>query len=390
MKLAKKVILFSGAAVLAFNARADEATLYGYISASIESAGASGSSYGSNPSQMRVSDNNSRIGFRGDEDLDNGLKTVWQIESSLRDFNNGGTTPWGQSATLATRNTFVGMQSNTYGKVVAGYNDNVYKSMVGSVSDFGLDVMGNTAADNWGTGPGFISIFSRGETRMKNSVHYYSPNLNGFQFGASYGFDESSTTTTSSPRESLAAKYEIGGFKIGVGWDRQQDTALSLSTTNGYKATAEEAGKSINFYKLVSSYRFAETQTLIGAGVELGTYDPTSGSQMSQTGWTVAASQPFAGKWAVMASYSQLGSLSNPTTGSPDDYKAKQWVLGTTYALSKRTTLMAYYTKILNGSLQNVNFGFNPETDGTSSEDTALMATGNTLHVIGVGMGISF
>jgi predicted porin len=389
MKFAKKVIFISGVMLITIDAHASETTIYGYIGASIESAGATGSSYGTKPTQSRVSDNNSRIGFRGDEDLGDGVKTIWQIESSLRNFEQGGTTDWGQSATFGTRNTFIGFESSQYGKILAGYNDNAYKSMVGSVSDFGLDVMGSTAADNWGSGPGFYSIFSRGETRMKNSVHYFSPNLNGFQFGGSYGFDESSTSTTNTARYSLAAKYEIGGFKVGAGWDRQNDTALTLSTSNGY-GTSRSAGKSINYYKLVTSYRFPQTQTLIGAGIERGSYDTTSGSKMSQNGWTVAASQPLAGKWAVMASYSKLGGLSNATSGSADDYVAKQWVMGTTYALSKRTKLMAYYSKIINGSLQNVNFGFNPETDATSTSDTAMMHTGNTLHVIGVGMGISF
>lgn len=388
MKFAKKVMLFSGTLLIAMDAHAEEATLYGYISASIESAGATGSSYGSKPTQMRVSDNNSRIGFRGKEDLGNGLKAIWQVESSLRNFEQGGTTDWGQTATLGTRNSFIGFESDNYGRIIAGYNDNVYKSMVGSVSDFGIDVMGNTAADNWGTGPGFYSIFSRGETRMKNSVHYISPVRAGFQLGGSYGFDEASTRQASQTRTSLAARYSTGGLKIGLGWDRQNDTALTLSTSNGY-GTSKSAGKSINYYKLLASYRFA-SRTLIGAGIERGTFDTTSGTRMHQTGWTVAASQPLSGPWTVMASYSRLGSLDHASSGAPDDYRARQWVLGTTYALSRRTTLMAYYSKILNGALQNVNFGFNPETDATSSSSTAMMHTGNTLHVIGLGMGMSF
>jgi len=388
MDYAKKALLFSGAMIIAYNAQADDVTFYGVMSASVESASATGASNGgaTKPSQMRIEDDNSRIGIRGSDDLDNGLKAIWQVESGLRDFAQGGTTDWGQSATLATRNTFIGLQDARYGKFIVGYNDNAYKSLVGGVTDFGINVMASTTADNWGSGPGYYSIFSRGETRMKNSMHYTSPVVDSLQFAASYGFDESTTDSASGvdkSRYDLAGKYVLGGWKLGVGWDHQNDTAGYATSSSG------KTGKSTNYYKLISSYKFDEG-TLIGAGIERGTYDATTSGTMSQTGWTVAASQALAGKWGLNGSYSRLGSLSHPTAGSPDDYKATQWVVGTTYALSRRTSLFAFYTRITNGAEQNVNFGFNPVVTSTNEADTVALADGSTVRAIGVGMTTSF
>jgi len=384
MNLAKKIFIFSGTLVVAFSARADETVIYGTISSSIESAGTSGATNGGTvkPTQTRLTDNNSRIGFRGNEDLGNGLKSIWQVETSLRGMEQGGTNDYGSTSTWGTRNTFVGLQDQNYGRFIIGYNDNAYKSLVGSASEFGnINIMANTSADTWGAGPGYYTIFSRGETRMKNSMHYTTPVWAGFQVSGSYGVDETRTNGTSQARESLAAKYVSGAWKIGFGYDRQNDTA-------GYSsASTALAGKSVSYYKLVTSYQFP-TRTLLGGGVEEGRYDSSTGSSvMTQVGWTVSLTQAVSDRWALKASYSRLGGLSNPTSGSSSDYTAKQWVLGTSYDLSRRTQLFAYYTRINNGAAQNVNFGFNPET--TSSSAVSL-AAGSTVHALGIGMSVTF
>jgi predicted porin len=383
MNFAKKAFIFSGTLAAAFAAKADDVVIYGTISSSIESIATSGASNNgtTKPTQTRLTDNNSRIGFRGNEDLGNGLKAIWQVETSLRGVEQGGTNDYGASSTWGTRNTFVGLQDEKYGRFIVGYNDNAYKSLVGSASEFGnINVMANTSADTWGAGPGYYTIFSRGETRMKNSMHYTSSVFAGFQLAASYGVDETRTNGTSQSRESLAAKYVSGAWKIGFGYDRQNDTA-------GYaSATTAVSGKSVSYYKLVTSYQFP-TRTLLGGGIEEGRYDSAAGSVMSQTGWTVSVTQPVSDRWALKASYSHLGGLSNPTSGSSSDYTAKQWVLGTSYDLSRRTQLFAYYTRINNGADQNVNFGFNPVT--TSSSAVAL-ATGSTVHALGLGMSVTF
>jgi predicted porin len=85
-----------------FAAHAD-VTIYGFLSSSIESTKATGATAGSASdykSRTRVVDDNSRIGFKGNEDLGNGTKAIWQVESSLKYFEQGGTNDKGETATL--------------------------------------------------------------------------------------------------------------------------------------------------------------------------------------------------------------------------------------------------------------------------------------------------
>ena len=369
---------------------ADDSTvsLYGLMSVSMESVGASGGIGGNKVTTTRVTDNNSRLGFRGSEDLGNGNSAIWQVESSLRNFEQGGNTDWGTTATLATRNSFVGLASQQYGRLYAGYSDTVYKSLVGSTSEFGaaMDAMNGTIADSWGAGPGYYQLFSRGETRLKNSIHYISPAHAGWQGGLSYGVDESQTNGTNRARLSMAIKYAEGPFRLGAGWDRQFDTAGYEQNNSGTAAS----GKHVDFIKLLGTWQIME-RTSIGAGFEHARFDTVgTGSAMQQQDWTVALTQGLGDRLKLQVSYNRLGGLSHPVSGSSDDYRATQWVLGSSYALSKRTTLFAYGTRIHNAALQNTNFAFIPLTTGSNAASTVVLANGNTLHAVGVGLSTVF
>lgn len=398
-----------------FAAHAD-VTLYGFVSAGIESTKATGNGVEANDykSRGRVVDSNSRIGFKGLEDLGNGTKAIWQVESSLKNFENGGSADNGSTATFATRNSFVGLDNSTYGKVLLGQNDSAYKTLTGSgaASYLLLNPMGDTTAENQGS----ASIYSRGEARLKNSVHYFSPTWNGLKFGASYGTDESRSNDTNGQRTnaqhfSLAANYVNGGLTLAAGYDRTNDSAYAFDKTTNqsiysnsstYKSAAL-SGKNLTFYKLAGSYKF-ETGTFVGAGYEFGRFDgaaydntdPTKGKfvangqsgKLKQDDWTVVVGQTF-GAATVSLSYSELGKL-RADNGSDSDYKAKQLTLGGTYALSKSTSLYGYYTKIRNSSQQAVNFANNAVYNSDSGKTTASLTKGNDPQAIGVGLKVAF
>ena len=237
-------------------------------------------------------------------------------------------------------------------------------------------------------------IASRGDTRMKNSIHYTSPTWSGIQVGASYGFDEATTNGangTNHSRWDVAAAYTNGGFKLGAGYDRLQDTAANTKANNGGFATQSKAGQNTSFYKLASSYKF-DTGTLLAASYERASYgSATGGSSLGQSDYTLAVVQDF-GAASIKASYNKLGGLSNTTVGSSSDWGAKQWVLGATYNLSKQTQLLAYYTQITNDNDQNVNFAVNPLYYAAATSSTAAtgLSAHNTLKALGAGIKFNF
>ena len=88
-------------------------TVYGVMDATYDYVGASQSTAATKvKNDSRVSANSSYLGFKGAEDLGNGLKAVFQIEGNLFNDNAGG---WDGSA----RDTYVGLTGG-FGTVVAG------------------------------------------------------------------------------------------------------------------------------------------------------------------------------------------------------------------------------------------------------------------------------
>lgn len=373
-----------------------DVTIYGFMSGGIESAKATGNGTASKEysSRTRVVDHNSRIGFKGWEDLGGGTKAIWQVESSLRNFEQGGTNDAGQSATFGTRNTFIGIDNADFGKILLGNNDSAYKTLSGSSnSALGVDVMVNTTADNFGKS----SVNGRGEERVKNSIHWYSPKWSGFQLGASWGMDEArlqdntSGSSTDAKRLSLGLAYNWGALNLSTGWDRRYDTAVKANTNSiydGSKNTPADAngssGKNVSLYNIAGSYKF-DFGTYVGGYYEWATYDQVGGGQVKQDDWQIALGQDF-GAASIKLAYGQLGALKNVGAGiNGDDFKAKQWILGGTYNLSKSTQLLAYATKITNNAKASANFANNP----IYSTGTSLDA-GNDPQAFGIGMKVSF
>ena len=69
-----------------------DVTLYGAIDETLESVSARGAANSSkNIGQTtRINSNSSLIGFKGSEDLGNGLKAIWQVESGVAIDTGGG------------------------------------------------------------------------------------------------------------------------------------------------------------------------------------------------------------------------------------------------------------------------------------------------------------
>jgi predicted porin len=382
-----------------------DTTIYGFLNGQLESVQAEG---GATPysNRGRVSDGNSRLGFRGNIGVTDDVKGVWQIEAALNNFDQGGVNNRGESSTLTSRNTYVGIESQRFGQFVVGNNDSVYRSLIGSGGEFGgnlgltvhgLDVWNNTSAQMSGNSD---SVFSRGEARYKNSAHYISPLVYGLQLGASYGFDESQDSNTNRGRWSVAAKYVWGPLTLGAGYDRQNNTGVNTNAlTEGYGfRTMDSSGVNTSFAKVIARYKLP-TNTTVGVGFEQGKYGfedaaiPTSGNfytgvtygSMKQNAAMVSVAQDI-GKLSIMGSAGKLFDLKNSTFGRNSDYSATQYSLGAIYNMNRYLSSYVYYTKIRNHELQNVNLGQSPIDSNNLGKDDAFLAPGNSPRAFGVGL----
>jgi predicted porin len=382
-----------------------DTTIYGFLNGQLESVQAKGGATPVSP-RGRVSDGNSRLGFRGNIGVTDDLKGVWQLEAALNNFDQGGVNTRGESTTLSSRNSYVGIESAKFGSFVIGNNDSVYRSLIGSGGEFGgnlgltvhgLDVWNNTSAQLSGNAD---SIFSRGEARYKNSAHYLSPVYYGLQVGASYGFDENQESNTNRGRWSVAAKYSIGAFSIGAGYDRQNNTGVDTdAAVQGYGfRTTDTSGVNTSFAKLIGRYRLP-TGTTVALGFEQGKYGyeqvavPTAGSfyttttigTMKQNAVMLSVAQDI-GKASIMASAGKLFDLKGASFGKESDYAANQYSLGALYQLNRYLSPYIYYTKIRNNAQQNVNLGQAPVYSNNIGKQDAFLAPGNSPRAFGIGL----
>jgi len=115
--------------------------------------------------EIRVASNESRVGVKGSQDLDFGLKALWKVETGL-DLT-------GQSSQLTPRNRYVGLLSS-FGSVIAGYHDTPYKAL-----GTRIDLFTNTVGDRraiLGNGNGTAS-----DVRARNALMYISPRVAGIE-----------------------------------------------------------------------------------------------------------------------------------------------------------------------------------------------------------------
>lgn len=316
---------------------ADGVQVYGQMNAGYEFVKADttdGTQGNSAQTRGRVSDWTSRIGFKGSEKLSNGLTAIWQLEARVRPDDAG-------QGTLGSRNSYVGLAGD-FGAVVLGRHDTPYK-LVGAE----LNPLVGTTADFTGAN----GIFSRGEVvagRLDNVVAYLSPNFNGFNFKVAYVTDEKQTNDVNSNKWSFSGEYEANGLKLGLGYAKAFDLG-------GVKDASADATK------LVASYRFngadnTAGSTLVGGGFDRVVVKNGAGTETKQSSYVLTATHNVSNELKLIAN---LGWLGKAKVGGSDvsETAAKQVTLGAQYALSKRTNLVGFYSKVTNDQFAAVEIG---------------------------------
>ena len=160
MNMSKKLSVTLIASCLSAASVADPITLYGKVNVSVQSTDEGEGQV------TELKSNNSRLGVKGNLDLDNDLEVLYVAEWQVDYTDESG------SENFKARNQYVGLRGD-FGTVLLGRNDTVLKQSQGSIdqfNDYESDLKGL-----W-----------QGENRMGNSITYFSPKLSGFTFGASY------------------------------------------------------------------------------------------------------------------------------------------------------------------------------------------------------------
>ena len=309
---------------------------------------------------------NSRLGFRGSEDLGGGLKAFFQLEIGL-----GVDTGANSSATsLFSRDTFVGLAGG-FGTVRLGSMDTVYKNLGDTLSFLGVSSGNFISTSNILSKPGIgSSSASSFHLRRANSVVYESPEFGGFQALFDFSLGETANDFTRGNVISTGVKYENGPVYAAIAYERHNDlfggsknvvTALR-NDSNALANSRDSAARATLQYKVTKNTR-AEVNLV---GVK---YDETGGAagkfqEYKHNAWSIAAEHKLTEVVTLVASYGQSTAGSCALVGnvacSTNGLEGKMLNLGAGYYFSKRTLLFALAAYMGNGTAatySNLNDG---------------------------------
>ncbi len=346
----KKVIALAVAALASSAAFAQtNVTIYGVMDvgqAFVKSSGAANG--GANQSTVgRLDSNSSHIGFKGVEDLGNGLKAIFQYESGIAADSAG--------AMAGGRDTFVGLTGG-FGTVVAGTLTHPLRAMGAKVELMpGASGVGTTMSVT-----GRINGLNTGaDDRAANAIAYVSPSFGGFSGTVAYVNGETQPNSSAAAGVNaaearsyqIAGQYDNGPLFVGAGYHRADNIG----------GNADVDGR---IYRVAAVYSLP-TNTKLTALFDNTKVEGSNGAYDKRNAWSIGAAQSF-GKNTVGLEYGRSGKIKTQD-GTEADTKSSIWSALYTYTLSKRTSVHARYSKLTNQDGINNNFYINPVNNGVAT-----------------------
>ncbi|WP_397474990.1 porin [Pusillimonas sp.] len=281
-----------------------------------------------------------RWGLRGSEDLGDGLKAIFTLESgySLMDGTQA------QGGRLYGRQAVVGLKSNAWGTFTLGRQGNVaYRWLADVATPFGNNF---NQARTAGT-------FSVAEVRYDNQVQYLSPSISGFQAGFGYSFN-----TDGAQEFKQRDQNEPNVRAVTVGLRYSNGPLATVLTYDQIKDAKTATGISAKSWNLAGSYDFRVAEVHLGFGITddgwFGTPSQLRNSQLDFNSirpyndgfraysYGVGLSAPVGTNGKLLAGWGMVDPRKSGAAYAGRDLKAQHIVgLAYTYKLSARTNLYA-------------------------------------------------
>src|SRR5690554_3257525 len=180
---------------------------------------------GADYSETNLSSNSSRIGFKGDHEINPSLKAFFQIEQEIN-FATGSN----GSNSFATRDTFVGLKGD-FGAVQMGRFDSPFKKARGPANLFGDQLGDMRNLTRFGS--------SNFEKRYDNTLQYTSPSFSGLKVALAYSsYEDETKKNSSSDAISLALNYGNGPFAAALAYEdvgKDNDSSDSTGKRKGLR-----------------------------------------------------------------------------------------------------------------------------------------------------------
>lgn len=357
----KKLIALAVAGLVSTGAYAQTAvTVYGVADLSFDTVKTSGGAANAKTgSYTRVSSNNSYIGFKGSEDLGNGLKALFQFETDVN-ADEG-------SMIGNKRDTFVGLEG-AFGTVKLGTLTTPTRALgVATDVNAGSTGIGKYSAlvDSVGvlgdvTGVQGLAV----DARHENTVLYTSPSFAGFSVAGAY---------TSGEDKGTDADKIAGTYSDTKAWDlgATYNNGPILAGVTYAQAKFKDAGDSkVKNIRVAGAYDF-------GVATVRAMWNQAKAESNALTGdlkvnsWILGGTFNVTPAGKIIAQYTKARDVKGGALAglgiTGQNTGAKHYTLGYEHSLSKRTLVKVIYSRIDNESGAAYDFAVNGLNDANDA-----------------------
>ncbi|MEG2358023.1 porin [Acinetobacter sp.] len=252
---------------------------------------------GKDYNEVGLSSNSSRLGFKVDQKINDNLNVFAQIEQEIN-FASGSADSKGVD--FSTRDTFVGLKSDTYGQARVGRFDSPFKVARGPINFFG-DMVGDVRNV---TRIGDMKF----DERNDNTIEYKSPKFGGgFNVLAAMSMNKGTDIPKDAAGESqkdnkaydLALTYKAGPIDIAAAYEKYEDNAANTTTSSGTPPVAVDSSR--DAFRIAGAYKITEEFNL-GAMYQIAQFDDSKRNLDAQV-FGVAGEYKITPKTSVRGEY---------------------------------------------------------------------------------------
>lgn len=362
-----RFVLVASSAIWALSAQAQQQAgveIYGQVGLSITSKN---HQTATNASLTELSTNSihvSHLGFRGREDLGNGLAAVFRLEATLvPDTGSVGKA----NGTFFDRQSFVGLSGKDFGTVTVGRQFHALTDR--TIRTLDAFQVGPANAHVVPLALYGVNRYSGNDNRASNSIKYRMDQPKGVQFGLSYALGEVANSTSKSSSYSYDIAYVGSDFNVGAGLVSFTGANTLGATSILPKHEVWSVGGSMKFGAITPylAYYNSTLDNATTAGLK------TQQNKITAAGvaWNVSPTVLVRGGY-----YTDKGKDLNNVAGR--DGKKNTVVVSAEYALSKRTSVNAIVAN------NNLTGGYMQETLYTAALGRNPTASGVQFYGVGI------
>lgn len=303
-------------------------------------------------SQLGLTSNTSRFGFKGSAPMNDEFTFVWQFERGIN-LAQG-------STTLSARNSYVGFKNEKFGEVRMGIHDTPHKTL-GRKTTFFFDTIGDNRQVTFGT-----------DTREQDLLAWVSPNWSGFGLFLAYQFDQDGSKLAYDAAAdadfyaetvfSGMATYAKDNYLLGASW---------IMFGEGYNEIGgADRGDSPMVLRFAGKYN-AEQFGFAASWLNFGSQSWDGSAFQDMTASTLGFEGIFHAneKYDVKAAYY----MADPNTDADDD-DFSLMTFGIDRNFSKNLQMYVQYAMLSNGDASNATLGggsngFGKQVSGWKNED---------------------